>query len=208
VIVHLVGRDMFNSVLATFGIAIILQQLMARVFGSADRMAESGLGSWFFFDGLVGVAKVKVLVFAACIALGLALALFLARSRQGQAIRATAQEPRAAATLGIETRAVYRLTYALNAAICGAAGALASMAYTIHPYSGLSYTIRSFMIVVVAGLGNLAGVLWAALGLGVAESFAGFILGPQYQIAFVFALLVGVLVLRNRRLKRKRLYLK
>jgi branched-chain amino acid transport system permease protein len=149
-----------------------------------------------------------VLVFAACIALGLALALFLARSRQGQAIRATAQEPRAAATLGIETRAVYRLTYALNAAICGAAGALASMAYTIHPYSGLSYTIRSFMIVVVAGLGNLAGVLWAALGLGVAESFAGFILGPQYQIAFVFALLVGVLVLRNRRLKRKRLYLK
>jgi branched-chain amino acid transport system permease protein len=119
VIVHLVGRDMFNSVLATFGIAIILQQLMARVFGSADRMAESGLGSWFFFDGLVGVAKVKVLVFAACIALGLALALFLARSRQGQAIRATAQEPRAAATLGIETRAVYRLTYALNAAICG-----------------------------------------------------------------------------------------
>ncbi len=123
VIVHLIGRDMFNSVLATFGIAIILQQLMARTLGPADRIAESGLGSWFFFDGLVGVAKVKVLVFAACIALGTALALFLARSRQGQAIRATAQEPRAAAVLGIETRKVYGLTYALNAAICGVAGA-------------------------------------------------------------------------------------
>ena len=207
VIVHLIGRDMFNSVLATFGIAIVLQQVMARVFGAADRIAESGLGSWFFFDGLVGVARVKALVFAACIALGAALTLFLTRSRQGQAIRATAQEPRAAATLGIETRAVYGLTYALNAAICGAAGALAAMAYTIHPYGGLTYTIRSFMIVVVAGLGNLAGVLWAALGLGVAESFAGFILGAQYQIAFVFALLVAVLVLRNWRLKRKRLYL-
>ena len=81
------------------------------------------------------------------------------------------------------------------------------MAYTIHPYAGLSYTIRSFMIVVVAGLGNLAGILWAAAGLGVAESFAG-LLGTQYQIAFVFALLVAVLVLRNWRLKRKRLYLK
>ncbi|MGZ8401359.1 MAG: branched-chain amino acid ABC transporter permease [Methyloceanibacter sp.] len=208
VIVHLIGRDMFNSVLATFGIAIILQQLMARVFGGEDRIADSGLGSWFFFDGLVGVAKVKLLVFVACIALGMALALFLARSRQGQAIRATAQEPRAAAVLGIDTREVYGLTYALNAAICGAAGALASMAYTIHPYSGLSYTIRSFMIVVVAGLGNLGGVIWAALGLGIAESFAGFILGPQYQIAFVFGLLVAVLVLRNWRLKRKRLYLK
>lgn len=208
VIVHLIGRDMFNSVLATFGIAIILQQLMARAFGGGDRLAESGLGSWFFFDGLVGVAKVKVLVFVACIVLGAALSLFLARSRQGQAIRATAQDPRAASVLGIETRKVFCLTYALNAAICGAAGALASMAYTIHPYGGLSYTVRSFMIVVLAEVGNLAGVVWAALGLGIAESFAGFILGPQYQIAFVFALLVALLVLRNWRLKRKRLYLK
>jgi branched-chain amino acid transport system permease protein len=208
VIVHLIGRDMFNSVLATFGIAIVLQQLMARAFGGADRIIDSGLGSWFLFDGLVGIAKVKLIVFAACIALGLALTWFLARSRQGQAIRATAQEPRAAAVLGIETRKIYGLTYALNAAICGAAGALAAMAYTIHPYTGLSYTIRSFMIVVVAGLGNFVGVIWAALGLGVAESFAGFILGPQYQIAFVFALLVAVLGLRNWRLKAERRYLK
>ena len=70
VIVHLLGRDMFNSVLATFGIAIVMQQLMARGFGGADRIADSGLGSWFFFDGLVGVAKIKLIVFAACIALG------------------------------------------------------------------------------------------------------------------------------------------
>lgn len=208
VIVHLVGRDMFNSVLATFGIAIVLQQLMAHVFGGADRIVESGLGSWFFLDGLIGIAKVKVVVFAACIALGVTLALFLASSRAGQAIRATAQEPRAASVLGIETRRVYALTFALNAAICGAAGALAAMAYTIHAYGGLAYTIRSFMIVVVAGLGNLAGVVWAALGLGVAENFAGFILGAQYQIAFVFGLLVAVLVFRNWRLKRKRLTLR
>lgn len=208
VIVHLVGRDMFNSVLATFGIAIVLQQLMAHVFGGADRIVESGLGSWFFLDGLIGIAKVKVVVFAACIALGVTLALFLARSRVGQAIRATAQEPRAASVLGIETRRVYALTFALNAAICGAAGALAAMAYTLHAYGGLAYTIRSFMIVVVAGLGNLAGVVWAALGLGVAENFAGFILGAQYQIAFVFGLLVAVLVFRNWRLKRKRLTLR
>jgi len=207
VIVHLVGRDMFNSVLATFGIAIILQQLMAHVFGSADRIAAGGLGSWFLFDGLVAIDKTKVLVFGACIMLGAVLSLFLARSRQGQAIRAVAQKPNAASVLGIETRKVYCLTYALNAAICGAAGALAAAAYTIHPYGGLAYTIRSFMIVVVAGLGNLAGVIWAALSLGVVESFAGFILGPQYQIAFVFGLLVAVLVFRNWRLRRQRRHL-
>jgi len=207
VIVHLVGRDMFNSVLATFGIAIVLQQLMTHLFGGADRIAVSGFGSWFFLDGLVVIDKMKVLVFAACIVLGLALAFYLSRSRQGQAIRAVAQKPQGASVLGIDARKIYGLTFALNAAICGAAGALAATAYTIHPYGGLSYTIRSFMIVVVAGLGNLGGVIWAALSLGVAESFAGFILGAQYQIAFVFALLVAVLVFRNWRLRRQRRYL-
>ena len=207
VIVHLIGRDMFNSVLATFGIAIVLQQVMAHVFGGADRIGVSSLGSWFFLDGLVVVSKLKLVVFAACIALGLALVAFLSRSRKGQAIRAVAQKPEAASVLGIETRKVYCLTYALNAAICGAAGALAATAYTIQPYGGLSYTIRSFMIVVMAGLGNLGGVIWAALGLGVAENFAGFIFGPQYQIAFVFGLLVAVLLFRDWRLRRQRRHL-
>ena len=208
VIVFVIGRDMFNSVLATFGIAIVLQQAMALGFGSADRILDSGLDSWFLFDGLVSIAKVKVLVFVACIALGLVLAFFLTRSRQGQAIRAVAQDERAASVLGIDTRRVYRLTYALNAAICGGAGALAVNAYAIHAYSGLSYTVRAFMIVAVAGLGNLAGVAVAAIGLGVAESFAGFILGAQYQLAFVFSLLVVLLVIRNWRLKLKRQYLR
>jgi branched-chain amino acid transport system permease protein len=208
VIVFVIGRDMFNSVLATFGIAIVLQQAMALGFGSADRILDSGLDSWFLFDGLVSIAKVKVLVFVACIALGLALVFFLTRSRQGQAIRAVAQDERAASVLGIDTRRVYRLTYALNAAICGGAGALAVNAYAIHAYSGLSYTIRAFMIVAVAGLGNLSGVAVAAIGLGIAESLAGFILGAQYQLAFVFSLLVVLLVIRNWRLKMKRQYLR
>ena len=208
VVVHLVGRDMFNSVLATFGIAIVLQQAMALGFGGADRILDSGLGSWFLFDGLVAIAKVKLLVFVACIALGLALAFFLTRLRQGQAIRAVAQDERAASVLGIDTRRVYRLTYALNAAICGGAGALAVNAYAIHAYSGLSYTIRAFMIVAAAGLGNLLGVAVASMGLGIVENFAGFILGAQYQLALVFSLLVVMLVIRNWRLKLKRQYLR
>jgi branched-chain amino acid transport system permease protein len=57
VIVHLIGRDLFISLLATFGIAIVLQQLVARGFGADDRIVESGLGSWFLFDGLAGYRK-------------------------------------------------------------------------------------------------------------------------------------------------------
>jgi branched-chain amino acid transport system permease protein len=82
------------------------------------------------------------------------------------------------------------------------------MAYSIHPYFGLLYTIRSFMIVVIAGLGNLAGVIAAALGLGAAENLAGFILGAQLQLAFTFVLLILVLVWRSWQLTRRREYLK
>src|SRR5262249_1958886 len=77
------------------------------------------------------------------------------------------------------------MTYALNAAICGAAGALVMMIWVIQPFGGLIYTVRSFMIVVIAGLGNLPGVIVAALGLGAAEQFVAFILNPQLQIASV-----------------------
>ncbi len=208
VIWRIVEADMFTSLLATFGISIMLQQLMNEVFGADVRTAESGLGVWFLFDGMVTVTQIKVLAFILSFVIGLALWLFLKNARLGQAIRATAQNARAARILGIDTDKVYAATYAINAALCGAAGALVVMAWSIHPYMGLPYTLRSFMIVIVAGLGNLAAVISAGLGLGVAEQFAGFILGAEFQLAFVFLLLVAVLVGRQIALARKRQYLK
>ena len=109
--------------------------------------------------------------------------------------------------MGVDTDRVYAWTFALNAAICGASGALVAMTWVVHPYLGLPYTVRSFMIVILAGLGNVAGVLFAALGLGVAENFAGFILGAEYQAAFVFTLLVAILVWRRFWLARERRHL-
>jgi len=208
IIWRIVDADMFISLLATFGISIMMQQLMNEIFGSDVRTAESGLGMFYLFDNMVTVSQIKVLAFVLAFAIGLALWLFLKRSRLGQAIRATSQNPRAARILGIDTDRVYAATYAINAALCGAAGALVVMAYSIHPYVGLPYTVRSFMIVIMAGLGNLGGVIAAGLGLGAAEQFAGFLLGAEYQLAFVFLLLVVVLVWRQMMLARRRQYLK
>jgi branched-chain amino acid transport system permease protein len=109
--------------------------------------------------------------------------------------------------MGIDTDRVYAWTFGINAAICGASGALVAMTWIVHPYLGLPYTVRSFMIVIIAGLGNVAGVLAAALGLGIAENFAGFILGAEYQTAFIFMLLVVILVWRRFWLARERRYL-
>jgi branched-chain amino acid transport system permease protein len=208
VIFRVIDRDLFVSVLATFGLSIVLQQLSNELFGADVRTLEAGLGTLLLFGEAVALAQIKVLAFFLALGLGLLLWLFLKYSRLGQAIRATAQNPRAASILGIDTDRVYAATYALNAALCGAAGALVVMAWAIHPYIGLPYTVRSFLIVIVAGVGNIGAVVAAGLGLGAFENVAGFIFGTEYQIALVFLLMVAVLVWRNLRLQRKRMYLK
>lgn len=208
VVFRVVDQDLFISILATFGISIVLQQLANELFSADVQTVESGLGTLFFADNTITVSGVKLVAFAAALALGILLFLFLKRTRMGQAIRATAQNARAARIVGIDTDHVYSVTFALNAAICGAAGSLVVMTWVIHPYLGLPYTIRSFMIVIVAGLGNLPGVVAAGVGLGTAENFAGFILGTEYQGAFVFLLLVLILITRNFSAQRKRQVLK
>lgn len=201
---RIVGRDLFTSILATFGISILIQQLCNQVFGADVQTVDTGLGSLLLFDGRVVVSYAKLLAFGLAMWVGLVLWMGLRFTRMGRAIRATAQNARAARVLGVDTGRVYAATYAVNAAVCGAAGALVVMIWTIHPYIGLPYTVRSFMVVVVAGLGNLPGVVIAGLGLGAAENTAGFLLGAEYQVAFVFLLMVAILIWRNWRLSKDR----
>jgi branched-chain amino acid transport system permease protein len=207
VIFRIVERDLFVSLLATFGIAIVLGQLMNNIFSANLETLDAHLGNWFLFNNLVSISQIKVVAAAVTLVIAAALVLFMRRSRLGQAIRATAQNPRAARILGIDTDRIYAMTYALNAAICGASGALIAMIWVIQPFGGLIFTVRSFMIVILAGIGNLPGVILAALGLGVAEQFVGFIAGAQLQIAFIFSALVVILALRSWRLNRQRRYL-
>jgi branched-chain amino acid transport system permease protein len=204
IVFRIVDVDRFTSLLATFGLSILLQQLANAWFGANVRSAESGFGTLVLFDGLVTVAGIKLVSLAAALVVGAALMAFLGRSRMGRAIRATAQNARAARILGVDTDRIYACTFALNAAICGAAGALVAMTWVVHPYLGLPYTVRSFMIVILAGLGQVMAVIAVALGLGVAENFAGFLLGAEYQVAFVFGLLVVILVWRRFSLSRER----
>ena len=207
VVFRVVDQDVFISILATFGLSILIQQLANTFFGADVRTAEPGLGTLLLFGGAVTVARIKLVACAAALVTGGLLVLFLKRSRMGQAIRATAQNPRAARVMGVDTGRVFAWTFALNAAICGACGALVAMTWIVHPYLGLPYTVRSFMIVIVAGMGNLSGVLAAAMALGVAENFAGFVFGAEYQAAFVFTLLVAILVARRFWLARQRRHL-
>jgi len=208
IIYRVVDRDLFISILATFGISILTQQLMNFSFGSDVVVAQSNFGTTLLFNNMVTLPNAKIFAAIVSIIFAISLVLYMRKSKLGRAIRATAQNARAAKILGVDTEKVYAATFGINAALCGVAGALISITFTLHPYVGLPYTVRSFMIVIVAGLGNLPGVALSGMGLGVFEEFADYILGTEFRIGSVFLLLVLILVYRRFKLSRKREYLK
>ncbi|MEE1540689.1 MAG: branched-chain amino acid ABC transporter permease, partial [Arenicellales bacterium] len=207
VINRVVDRDLFISILATFGISILTQQLMNFIFGADVVVAQSNFGTTLLFDDMVTLPNAKIFSALIGIIFAIGLVLYMKKSKLGRAIRATSQNARAAKILGIDTERVYAATFGINAALCGVAGALISITFTLHPYVGLPYTVRSFMIVIIAGLGNLPGVALSGMGLGVFEEFSDYILGTEFRIGSVFTLLVLILVYRRFRLSRKREYL-
>ena len=208
VINKVVDRDLFISILATFGIAIVMQQLMNFIFGADVVVAQSEYGTTMLFDNSVTLPNSKIFAAVISVLYALALVIYMKKSKLGRAIRATAQNSRAAKILGVDTEKVYAATFGINAALCGVAGALISITLTLHPYVGLPYTVRSFMIVIIAGLGNLPAVAISGMSLGVFEEFADYILGTEFRIGAVFMLLVFILVYRRFKLSKKREYLK
>jgi len=208
VICRVVGRDLFISILATFGISILTQQLMNFVFGADVVVAQSNFGTTMLFDNSVTLPNSKIFSALVSVIVAIALVIYMKKSKLGRAIRATAQNSRAAKILGVDTEKVYAATFGINAALCGVAGACIAITFTLHPYVGLPYTVRSFMIVILAGLGNLPGVVLSGMSLGIFEEFADYLLGTEFRIGAVFLLLVIILVYRRFKLSRKREYLK
>ncbi|HEX5094279.1 MAG TPA: branched-chain amino acid ABC transporter permease [Burkholderiales bacterium] len=204
---RVIQLDLFTSLLATFGLAITIQQALNLAFGPEVVTLDAGFGQLEMFDAMVSITWIRLIAFAICLLLAGAMVLFLTKSRLGQAIRATAQDPRAARVLGIDTDLVYSLTFSINAAICGAAGVIVGMIWVLQPFYGIAYSVRAFVIVTAAGLGNLPGVILAALGLGVVEQYSGFVLGAQFQQATIVGLLLLILLWRQALLRRHRLAL-
>ena len=196
VISRVIERDLFTSLLATFGLAIMMAQILNLMFGSDTQSVDLGYDTIYFADGFIDVpiAKLIGVLMAAVLAAG--VIIFMKSSRMGQAIRATAQDARAARVLGIDTEKVYAFTFSLNSAICGAAGAIIVMVWVIQPFYGITHSIRAFVIVTAAGLGNLPGVIAAGLGIGALEQYGAHIVGSGYQQAIAVLLVIMVLVVR------------
>ena len=204
IIKRVIERDLFTSLLATFGLAIVIQQLINLAYGPDVKTAEAGMEIREFFGGEITIADTKLVSFLLALVVALLITFFMKKSRMGRAIRATSQNARAARIMGVDTDKVYAFTFSLNAAICGVAGVLISIIWVIQPFFGITHSIRSFVIVTSAGFGNLIGVILSALGLGTVEQFSGFIFGAEFQQATVVGLLVLVLIIRQIMQSRQR----
>ncbi len=208
VISRVIERDLFTSLLATFGLAIMMAQILNLLFGSDTQSVDLGYDTLYFADSLITVPIAKLIGVLMAATLAAAVIVFMKSSRMGQAIRATAQDARAARVMGIDTEKVYAFTFSLNSAICGAAGAIIVMVWLIQPFYGISYSIRAFVIVTAAGLGNLPGVIAAGLGIGALEQYGAHIFGIGYQQAIAVMLLLLVLLVRLIQQRRNRQVLK
>jgi len=208
VISRVIERDLFTSLLATFGLAIMMAQILNLLFGSDTQSVDLGYDTLYFADGLIDVPIAKLIGVMMAAALAAGVIIFMKISRMGQAIRATAQDARAARVMGIDTEKVYAFTFSLNSGICGAAGAIIVMVWLIQPFYGIAYAIRAFVIVTAAGLGNLPGVIAAGLGIGALEQYGAHIFGIGYQQAIAVLLLLIVLIIRLIQQRRNRQVLK
>ena len=203
IIKRVIDNDMFVSLLATFGLSLLMQQVMNLIYGPEVRIIDPELPIYEFFDFVtVPMAKIISLILAAIFAL--IITLFMKKSRMGQAIRATAQDVRAARVLGINTDNVYAFTFALNAAICGVAGVMVSIIWVLQPFYGITYSLRTFAIVTAAGLGNLPAVIGTGFVLGLIEKYTSIILGVEYEIAAAVVMLLVVLMWRQIQMRKNR----
>ena len=147
VINKVVDRDLFISILATFGISILFMQLMNFAFGADVVLANSGYGTTMLFDNNVVLPNSKIFSAFISIVFAICLVIYMKKSKLGRAIRATAQNARAAKILGVDTEKVYAATFGITAALCGVAGALISITFTIHPVSYTHLTLPTKRIV-------------------------------------------------------------
>lgn len=195
---HVLRASLLMTLVLTFGLNMVLVNILLELFSADVRAITLPYASEALELGELRLPWTRLAVFAAALLLTLLLHLFMSRTRTGNAIRATAQNPRAAATLGIDASRMRALAFGIGAALAGAAGSLMAVLYAFSPIAGDGFTMKSFVIVLLGGLGSMAGAIAAAVVLGVAENLVSGLGAPGLRDAVSFLLLLLVLVLRPR----------
>ena len=196
---RVVGRPMLTSLLATYGVSIILINVGLLIFSADFKSVPVLQGS--FLIGELAISKPRAVAGLVSLVLSVGVYLFLDRTRLGKAVRAVSEHAQVAQICGIDVRQIRMLTFGMAAAMAGAAGVMLSIIYSFWPGSGVDFIQKCFAIIIIGGMGNFVGALYGGILLGVVESFVGGFVSTQWAEAMAYLLLVTVLLIRPTGLK-------
>jgi len=198
------GLKINNSMLITFGLLWVLDNAGILLWTSdMRRVTPSYFGAMFeIFDvrlpfiglGVIGLALLVVF----------ALHLLLTKTYFGKSVRATTQDWEAAKLMGINIDRTYLVTCGIGVALAGVAGTAIALMYSITPGGGLEWLLIALIVLVLAGLGNIKGILIAGVMLGLVEAVSVYVVGAPYRAAVGLAIIVLVLMFRPQGLFTRR----
>jgi branched-chain amino acid transport system permease protein len=184
-----------SSLLASFGLLFIIQNLALAVWGSDTRSYNYLAFPIKLGETVLAANRLVALAFAVLVSLG--FYLFLARTRLGKAIRAAAQDPVTAGLMGIDINKVLSLCFGLGTFMAGFAGLLISTCYPIQPNMGLGYTVIAIIVVVLGGLGSIVGSFVGGFILGLIGSIVTY-LDPALSLVAYYTIFILLLLVRPR----------
>lgn len=187
------GLGHLPAIISSLGASIFLWNLSLKLFGSTPRQMRTELSEVTL--NLFGISLTVQRLLVICIAMILILLLYfmIKKTRLGKAMRATAQNPEMAALLGVDINRIAELTFLIGGALAGAAGSLIGPIFLIYPAMGLMACLKAFVVVILGGLGNVIGAVFAGLSLGVIESLGAGFISSAYKDFFAFIVLILVL---------------
>ena len=196
-VIRFLYKRPLESLLATWGISLILQQLFRLVFGPNNVQVSSPSylsGSFVIHDVVLGYNRVFVIGFA--IAIVFVTWLLLTKTRLGLFIRAVMQNRMMASCMGVRTERVNMLTFGFGSGLAGLGGAFLSQLGNVGPNLGQSYIVDSFMTVVVGGVGNLIGTICSAIGIGTVDQTLQSVTDPSMGKIITLSTIILFLLLR------------
>jgi branched-chain amino acid transport system permease protein len=187
-----------NSILIGFGLALVLQTVALAAWTGDERAVTTRYAGAVLPAAGIVIPVARLGALAVAFVVVALLHVFLHHTYPGKAIRATAEDVDAASLAGIPVPAVFLSAFGLGSALAGIAGALAAVTDAVSPSIGLAWTLKALIVVVLGGLGSVAGAFVAGCGLGVVESVSGILLGNAYREVVGLVLFLAVLAVRPR----------
>jgi len=192
----ILGKPMINGMLLSFGLSTFLLNLALLLFKADPRKIESGYADISLSLFGLQITLERLLVVIVAILLVAVLYFFIQRTKTGKAMRAVAQDREAAQSVGVNIGRIYRITFAIGCALAAAAGSLVGAIFLVSPTMGWTPVIKSFVVVILGGFGNVPGAIFASLILGLVESLGGGYISYAYKDAYAFILLILAFLLK------------